>query len=140
MSISYIETGASYNTRDRNSLTRVWDSTKEKVTIIMYRPSTAGSIVDDTTIRRCCEILKRNNYGSVLVLNIHDDVSEKLREIKNTDKVVIAWGKINLKKHTDIVNSLRQNGIKLDCFGVNLNGTPKLPTYLPYETEVIPYN
>ena len=132
-------TSASYNSVDRISLSRKWDSTKKNINIIMYYPSTADAKNDDITIKRCIDIAKFNNYGSINVYNIKEDVFDNsiLEEILKGD-LVLAWGNKLSKTKSDKIVKLFKNSSLL-CFGKLKNGNPALPTRLSKQTEIIKF-
>jgi hypothetical protein len=132
--------GALYNSIDRINLIRKWDATKTNLNIIMYYPSTADSKTDDMTIKRCIDIAKFNEYGSISVYNIQEDVFESsiIKEICKED-IVLAWGnKLSKSKSEKIVKLLK--GAHLLCFGKLKNGNPSLPTRLAKDTKIIRYD
>jgi hypothetical protein len=127
------QTGASFNSNGRTELFRKWND-KRTLNIIMYYPSTADEKKDDVTIKRCIEIAKYNDYGSIQVYNIHNDVKDLTRI--RSDIIVIAWGnKISVNKSQNLINELK-NKYTLLCFGKVNNGNPTLPTRLPYSTKL----
>jgi len=139
MDFTYTETGATYNTKDRTSLTRCWDDSKEGIYVIMWKPSTANAQTDDRTIKRLCKILKNNDFGSVFVFNMHIDVCDDIAGIPNGSKVLVSWGnKLKPKESKKKIKKLRKK-FNLYCLGVNVNNTPKLPTYLSNNTVVSKY-
>lgn len=135
------ESGASYNSIDRIKLFRKWDSTKKKLNIIMYYPSTADAKNDDVTIKRCIDIANFNNYGSISVYNIQEDVFNTSifdEIIKEGSPIVLAWGnKLSESKTAKVVKSFKDT--TLLCFGKLKNGNPALPTRLAKETEIIKF-
>ena len=54
----------------RYSLTREWDSSKEKILFLLLNPSTADAEHDDPTIRRCTNYAKLWGYGGLYIGNI----------------------------------------------------------------------
>lgn len=53
----------------RYQLTRVWDSGKEQLVVIMCNPSTADAYEDDPTIRVLMGMARRKAYGGIVVAN-----------------------------------------------------------------------
>jgi hypothetical protein len=128
--------GATYNKNDRVSLYRCWDNSLPSINILMYYPSTANAKTDDTTIKRCISISKKNGYGSIHVFNIHEDVFLLTEEFKKNKNLVIAWGsKISISESKKKINQLMKN-YKLLCFKKLKDGRPSLPTRLPNETKI----
>lgn len=94
---------AEFKDGKRSYLSRTWDGTKKKCVILMYDPSIADDVTDDTTIQRCISICKNNNYGGIQVYNINHLMDEI-----NGSEVVIAWGnRISKKESKKIVLKLR---------------------------------
>ena len=54
----------------RYRLWRIWDAKKPTVLFIMLNPSTAGSTMDDPTIKRCIGFAKSWGYGGLYVGNL----------------------------------------------------------------------
>jgi len=132
-------TGASYNCVDRIGLIRKWESTKKNINIIMYYPSTADSKNDDVTIKRCIDIAKFNDYGSISVYNIQEDVFDS-SFLEEESPVVLAWGnKLSKTKSEKMVKSFKESSLSLFCFGKLKNGNPSLPTRLSKNTEIVEY-
>lgn len=101
------------------------DDKKEKVTFIMFNPSTASFDTTDDTIENCCDIAKKE-YKSIEVINIFSERNPKTKSIPNTDNsinkmfikklletkdkdVIIAWGygKEDKDKYQNEINSVR---------------------------------
>ena len=138
--------------KDRYSLTREWDKSKNKILYIMLNPSLANEKNDDPTIRRLINFTKKFNYGGFLVGNIFTTITPNPKEIDKSkgmsdknfekllnlinkvDKIVYAWGNsIEEPQH------LKELILSPKCFGKNLNGTPKHPLYLPKNSKLIDY-
>lgn len=136
----------------RYELQRSWGA-GPVVEFIMLNPSTADADVDDPTIRRCVGFAKRWGYGSLVVhnlyayratdpaelVNVDDPVGPENRDYLSrgdADCTVAAWG-----AHPAAVGWWSgypfgwQRQIlerrRLDCLGVNANGSPKHPLYVP---------
>ena len=138
--------------KERFSLSRQWDESKRKILYIMFNPSIADNEKDDPTIRRLINFTIKFNYGGFFVGNIFSlitpypdqintlNVSSKknVRELKKlinqVDKVVYAWG--NLTEEPKFLKDLVFNP---ECFGKNLNGSPKHPLYLPSDSKLMSF-
>jgi hypothetical protein len=130
--MDYHKSSAKYEKYVRTELIREWDSTLPTIDVIMFRPSTAGAVEDDETIRRTVKILQYNGFGGCRVYNLAD-----ISEITFEGVVVCAWGKkIKPEKSKRILSSLG-HAVFPFCFGLNMDGTPKLPTRLPHDTELL---
>lgn len=56
--------------RYRYTLGRCWDESRRDLTWILLNPSTADSLVDDPTVRRCIGYAKRWGYGGIVIVNL----------------------------------------------------------------------
>ena len=150
----------------RYSLTRIWDYTKDIITIIMLNPSKANALVDDNTIKKCVALSKYNNFGGFEVVNIfafrttypkvlinyNKDVligSENedyiLASIKRTKKIVLGWGNSvkelknikNFKRDREIAELLGKKGYDLYCTKLTKKGCPGHPLYISGQTAFL---
>jgi len=140
----------------RYSLWRIW-ATAPYLNVIGLNPSTADAELDDPTIRRCVGFAKQWGYGGLYMTNLFayraTDPNKMKKQVDpigvENDKtlievaskagcVVIAWG--NHGKHLDrdkfVLHLFAENKIKVQCFGLNDNHTPKHPLYQPKEIQL----
>ena len=140
----------SIDKKERYSLNREWDKSKNKILYIMLNPSLADDKNDDPTIRRLINFTKKFNYGGFLVGNIFTTITPNPKEIDKSkgisdknfekllklinkvDQIVYAWG-----DNIEEPQLLKELVLNPKCFGKNLNGSPKHPLYLPSETKLI---
>ena len=140
----------SIDKKERYSLKREWDKSKNKILYIMLNPSLADDKNDDPTIRRLINFTKKFNYGGFLVGNIFTKITpnpkeidkskgmsdknfeELIKLINKVDQIVYAWG-----DNIEEPQLLKELVLNPKCFGKNLNGSPKHPLYLPSETKLI---
>ena len=140
----------SIDKKERYSLKREWDKSKNKILYIMLNPSLADDKNDDPTIRRLINFTKKFNYGGFLVGNIFTTITpnpkeldkskgmsdknfeELIKLINKVDQIVYAWG-----SSIEEPKLLKKLVLNPKCFGKNLNGTPKHPLYLPSQTKLI---
>ncbi len=140
----------SIDKKERYSLKREWDKSKNKILYIMLNPSLADDKNDDPTIRRLINFTKKFNYGGFLVGNIFTTITpnpkeldkskgmsdknfeELIKLINKVDQIVYAWG-----SSIEEPQLLKKLVLNPKCFGKNLNGTPKHPLYLPSQTKLI---
>ena len=134
----------SIDKKERYSLNREWDKSKNKILYIMLNPSLADDKNDDPTIRRLINFTKKFNYGGFLVGNIFTTITpnpkeldkskgmsdknfeELIKLINKVDQIVYAWG-----SSIEGPQLLKKLVLSPKCFGKNVNGTPKHPLYLP---------
>ena len=142
----------SIDKKERYSLKREWDKSKNKILYIMLNPSFADEKKDDPTIRRLISFTKKFNSGGFLVGNIFTTITPNPKEIDRSkgisdknfkelfklinkvDQIVYAWG--NTVEEPQLLKELV---LSPKCFGKNLNGTPKHPLYLPKNSKLITY-
>ena len=140
----------SIDKKERYSLNREWDNSKNKILYIMLNPSLADDKNDDPTIRRLINFTKKFNYGGFLVGNIFTKITPNPKEIDKSkgmsdknfekllnlinkvDQIVYAWG-----SSIEEPQLLKKLVLSPKCFGKNFNGTPKHPLYLPSQTKLI---
>ena len=140
----------SIDKKERYSLKREWDKSKNKILYIMLNPSFADDKDDDPTIRRLINFTKKFNYGGFLVGNIFTTITpnpkeldkskgmsdknfeELIKLINKVDQIVYAWG-----SSIEEPQLLKKLVLSPKCFGKNLNGTPKHPLYVPSQTKLI---
>ena len=140
----------SIDKKERYSLKREWDKSKNKILYIMLNPSLADDKNDDPTIRRLVSFTKKYNYGGFLVGNIFTTITpnpkeldkskgisdknfeELIKLINKVDQIVYAWG-----SSIEEPQLLKKLVLNPKCFVKNLNGTPKHPLYVPSQTKLI---
>lgn len=127
------------------------------VTFCMLNPSTADATVDDPTIRRCMAFAERLNGTSLHVINLYALRATDPRELRThpdpvgpaNDRalkalsvynggVICAWGRHARPER--IREALALFGTaQLWCLGVNKDGSPKHPLYLPGNAPLVPW-
>lgn len=73
------------NSSMRYSLTRTWDSVKEKATLVLMNPSKANQFKSDYTVTRCMNYLidyEDGRYGSLEVVNLFAKMETKSGKVK----------------------------------------------------------
>jgi hypothetical protein len=147
----------------RYSLTRVWDSSKEKVVFICLNPSTADAEYNDPTLKRCIDFAKRwhnGKYGSLemvnlfsyrstdfnILKNVDDLIGKKtntyiLNAVKSASLVVVAWGENGCYRDRDkeILKLLSSEKNSIHCLKVLKCKQPKHPLYAKSELNPIIY-
>lgn len=147
----------------RFSLFREWHPDKDSLLWIMLNPSTADADVNDPTLDAITAFTDRAGYGSLWVVNLFPWRSSKPRELFNHPLSVIkgpkeepdalielmrnvgpkvvacAWGQNQLPDPdapARIYETLCQYDCQIVCLGVNQDGSPKHPLYLPRNTKL----
>ena len=130
----------------------------------MFNPSIADEFKDDHTIRKLVGFCKRWGYGSFVVVNLFAYRSPNPRDLATVSNVVgpaydmeilkaldgvktlvCAWGcEEHMKQWPnrpyEVLRLIKYHHIiKLRCFGLTKNGTPRHPLMLPYTTPLVPY-
>jgi len=64
-----------------------------------------------------------------------------IQAAKESDLFICAWGDVGarFKRPGQVLEMLREHGIKLHCLGVNSSGHPAHPLMLSYKQDAIPY-
>jgi len=162
-------TGATFDPsgRFRFRLWRAWGPAEAgRVAFVMVNPSTADAQVLDPTIRRCVGFARAWEFGRLDVVNLFpvrstdpgniqpdkasapepeaiaaENLGHVLDVARAATVVIVAWGKHGrIADRDDLVAAqLRQAGIRLYCFGQNLDGTPVHPLYQPTDQPLIRY-
>lgn len=143
--------------RYRYELTRTWDDAGPLLEWIMLNPSKANASINDPTIHRCITFAKQWGYGGIVVRNLFALRATNPQELlavdlfdafgpKNVvylDQVdanctIAAWGAhaAAVKWHTNGLSIKRPN---LYCLGINANGSPKHPLYVPADRTPVPW-
>ncbi|WP_237265286.1 DUF1643 domain-containing protein [Thermoplasma sp. Kam2015] len=134
--------------RYRYTLWRIWDPKKPVVLFLLLNPSTADEFRLDPTLTRCRNYAKKWGYGGMLVGNIfalrstdprdlyraEDPVGPEndrkiLEMIGKAETTVVGWGSHGkLMGRGEAVLRMVPHPFAL---GLNSDGTPKHPLYLP---------
>jgi hypothetical protein len=154
----YRTTGATFSEccRYRYRLWRTMRLEGPTVLFIMLNPSTADDLTNDPTIERCERRAKYWGFGVLEVVNLFawraTDPGELLHAVEpvgsendatiltasqNADAVICAWGKHGAlhNRAKNVLKLLRGANIVTQCLGVNGDGSPKHPLYLPYTQQ-----
>jgi hypothetical protein len=154
-----IHTGAIFSIcrKYRYCLWRKWDLNKPFIMFIGLNPSTANAFSDDATIRRCKSFAFNWGYGGFYMLNCFSYIStdpkkllydstlieknnEWLKLISNKcSDVAFCWGNFSVVKNTKRDLELVNMFPNAKVLGLNKNGSPKHPLYMPNNTILIDY-
>jgi len=113
--------------------------------------------VDDPTLRRLIRFSKGWGYGALELVNLYafratdpsrlrttlDPVGPRAdlflrRMARSVSRVVVCWGTPGATgpRAAQVVSWMARQGISPYCFGVNKDGSPKHPLYLPKTTAL----
>jgi hypothetical protein len=160
-----IESNAKFSAdrKYRYWLVRRWANRWPLVAIIGMNPSKAAEIENDSTVSRELHFAKEWGYGGLLKLNAYAYCATYPKDLwaarqsgvdiigtENTaaclmaylaefkiEKVVAAWGRLRTDRGWLLRDGL---GIRMDCLGLNGDGSPRHPLYLSYTTPLQPFN
>lgn len=141
---------------------RYWleDGGPNKVGWCMLNPSTANAEKPDPTSDKVNVFSRRFMYDGWAIANVYayrtpypkalwyEGIGNitgplnayYLEALASLPLVVCAWGnEANPKDVAAALAILRKPGRPLWCLGVNKNGSPKHPLYLPYDTKLVEY-
>jgi hypothetical protein len=163
MSTPYLQASAllSVCARYRYRLDRMWSAEGPRVLFVMLNPSTANSLQDDPTLRRCVAFARAWGCGALTVVNVYAWRATNPRDIPREPMmargpenerhlreaaqgvwaVVCAWGRS--AHHADAARTLNllKNATTAPvlCLGTTADGAPRHPLYLPNNTPVTSY-
>ena len=147
----------------RYLLTRIWDTSRPVMTVVMLNPSTADHRRNDPTITRLAGakgFARRFGMGGIAVVNLfalrstnpralrdhadpvgpHNDAF--IRQAADTGGLVVAaWGAggVLQDRGLQVTGALARAGIQLTALGVTSTGQPRHPLYLPGTAALAPY-
>lgn len=141
----------------RYSLFRQWCDVQPTLVVIGLNPSTADEYEDDPTIRRCIGFAKREQCGTLVMLNLfairatdpramlahpepvgaENDATLRGYANRFGSIVVAAWGAHGIHRGRDKVVAALIPGMR--CFGITKSGQPKHPLYLAANTPLVPF-
>lgn len=146
--------------RYRYALWRTWDASKAAAVFIMLNPSTADETENDPTVERCERRARAMGFGGLRVVNLFGFRSTQplgLHRVgdpvgQHNDKaildactgaglVVCGWGKHGSLNGRDqvVLKLLASAGVAATCLGLNGDGSPKHPLYIPYTQKPVPF-
>lgn len=148
--------------RYRYTLLHEWDQifAPRLATVIALNPSTADESDLDPTLRRIRSFCMAREMSGFCMLNLFgfratdptvmkaqgDPVGPEndrhiLKWARQAEIVIVAWGTHGSFRDRDrqVLSLLRTAGIQAFCWGLNQNGSPKHPLYLPKSSPLIPY-
>jgi len=133
----------------RYRLDRLWDDSKPALLFVLYNPSTADASQDDPTLRRCIGFAQSWDYGGLCVINLYSlrtpdpktlrahprpkgpDHERVFQEaLEGHSHVVCAWG----LQGGPISRHFSPGTHRIFHLGLNRDGSPKHPLYLPSST------
>ncbi len=152
--IGYLRAGATFTPgrKYRYDLWRVWREGGRRINFVGLNPSTANETSDDPTIRRCVGFAVKWGYGEMHMLNLFAYCTSDPRQLclpyndapvgEENDRylrelypeIIACWGNWGtLLGRSEQVRHLLTDPY---VFGINKNGEPKHPLYLPLTARV----
>lgn len=127
---------------------------------VMLNPSTADGTADDATIRRCYGFASRAGFGELEVVNLYAYRATKPADLRaagypigpDNDRhitqaaraaaaVCVAWGAnaAGLSRPGEVLQMLRDHGVRPQCLAVTRSGYPQHPLMLSSECKLQPF-
>lgn len=128
---------------------------------IMLNPSTADALQDDPTIRRCKGFANRGGGTYLTVVNLFAFRSPRPEDLltaadpvgpgndvilqdmidchQKQGVIVVAWGRTSPKFRARVQQVAAFLPGIVSCLGVNKDGSPKHPLYVPNDQNLIPW-
>lgn len=136
----------------RYALDRIWDPHLPALLWVLYNPSTADETEDDPTLRRCIHFSQAWGYGGLRIVNLYSFRSPNpailkgqpapkgpehaihfQQALKDFKDVVCAWG----LHGGPISRHFSPGSHRIFHLGLNQDGSPKHPLYLPSTTSLL---
>jgi hypothetical protein len=155
---SYLESSAkiSPDGRYRYWLSRRLGKGERTVLFVGLNPSTADAQKDDPTIRRCVGFARKWSFDWLLMGNLYayrstdpkvlpklqvDPIGSMNQETlkwmtHKSELVVAAWGNNHLDGNANTLADWILSLSHTRCLGINKNGSPKHPLYVPRATAL----
>jgi hypothetical protein len=124
----------------------------------MLNPSTADDKIDDPTIRRCMGFARREGYFGINVVNLYALRATNPKTVQTASdpvgpendsyiqgiclacgEVIVAWGRWTFARQRIQEVSEMLSGVTLKCLGINKDGSPKHPLYVPKNAVFVPW-
>jgi hypothetical protein len=140
----------------RYVLWRIWDESKPIVMLNGLNPSDADELIDDPTITREIDFVRRWGYGGFFKLNLFAFRSPKpeimrlaadpvgpendayiIEYARRAALIVVCWGAAGYYRNRDTAVLKVLDGLELYCLGLTKHGYPRHPLYLRAETRLI---
>jgi len=137
-----------------------WDERLPTLAFLMLNPSTATAETLDPTVTRCKTRAERGGFGRLEIINLFawratdpkemkkhsDPVGPEndhwiLETVAKADKTIAGWGNhgAHCGRSDEILEQLREHGLKLHALKVTGQGHPQHPLYLGYGARPIPF-
>jgi len=132
------------------------DNPKKVVVFLMLNPSTADEMKNDPTVERCERFAKKWEFDGYEVTNLfawRDTDPKKMRQAEDpigpdndyyikkscqgADQVICGWGNdgVYFDRSENVLQMLKDTGIKLYALKMNGGGEPTHPLYQPYSRQ-----
>lgn len=144
--------------RYRYTLHRVWDRRMPQAVWVMLNPSTADADRDDPTIRKCIVFTRAWGCGGMCVVNLYalratdpkalladpdpvglDNDNHIQTALQGAGLVLAAWGSLHPRLRWRASAVTGRAGLALHHLGLNGDGTPRHPLYVPGATVPTPW-
>jgi hypothetical protein len=154
--------------RYRYELWRSWDASLPQLAFVGLNPSTADAQEDDATVRRLVRFARDNGCGSLFMVNLfayratdpkdlascpdpigpdNDTYLDEVWYFAALRRLVLGWGSVKFsraraKAVLDSARDKKHRGVRLmdvECFGLNKDGAPVHPLYLPATTPLVKF-
>jgi hypothetical protein len=123
---------------------------------VMLNPSTADDQRDDPTIRRCIGFARRWRLAAVEIVNLYALRATRPRDLfahpapvggdndaaiadaaARASSIIVAWGAHGARDPARVARVLDAlgSGRRLRCLGINQDGGPRHPLYVPAHTR-----
>lgn len=124
--------------------------------IVMYNPSMGNESVDDPTIRACIALAKYNQFGSIVIANLHAYITPDPKALRRAEDpfgadnaihlqslialavnevspILCAWGANPVLDNADItfVRRAQSHKARTVCIGQTAVGAPRHPLFVP---------
>ncbi|MEN1785803.1 MAG: DUF1643 domain-containing protein [Bacteroidota bacterium] len=135
--------------KERYVLWRTWEPMLSRVLFIGLNPSQAGVDTEDATTKRLRRHAQRFGFGGYVLMNCFSAIVTNSKDLKtfgdwprnvaylnqvipHCNTVVFAWGKHPLVKQEGRDIYFKKRFPSAMQLGINKDGSPKHPLYLPY--------
>jgi hypothetical protein len=150
---------------DRRYRYRLWRRLSEqrdphqfslRLACVLLNPSIASATTEDPTLRKCIGFARRWGYHEIVIVNLFALIATDPAELldaadpvgsanetflrqeldRYADAVLLGWGTHRaVRLATSSLRVVTESRAKASCLGINKDGSPKHPLYVPYATK-----